>query len=642
MKRHLKALRYILLLLVVMIPLLTLSGCSKKNGDTDAKEEQFTWWITKTDSAGTFYEDYEDNVAVQWINNQYWDKENLTIGTEGKGQKMKFDFRVPIMGAESDNFNTMIATGEYPDIIDLSYASQSELQLYEDGVLLDITEYVEKYLPNYLTMLEEHPELKPFVTHKDAEGNDRFYSLYTLADNVIDPYQGYMYRRDWVVKYAQPTSYVWDWESEYVKANGHPKYTPLSAAEETNDYTGWKTNEITQFTSSEGENPEEDYADNVIFPSGTSDPITISDWEWMLEAFEKAIELRGYSSDSNAYGTTMYYPGFMQTGDLVSSFGGGGPMWYLNKDREAAFGGSDENFKTYLECLNNWYEKGWLDKNFETRASDMFFKINTTGVSQGKVGLFIGNIGILGTTIRTTCADEEDQKEAMVLGAALPINDVYGGEENKFVEPDTFYQQGYLGTPTGFTTALEGKDIEALFAMINWMYSREGGLVMISGLNEEQYASMEFEPDTYAELGLTAAYDTEKNEDGTVNYINKISNDNEANLVLRAQRMGTYYQVKGNVDKGYTMDFNYPGVVDRALKQWKQYLSTGYILDYNSLMGDEESSTYSKINTYANDYMGQAVPEMIKNGLSIWDEYIAKLNKYGPSKVTEIYESLIE
>ena len=42
---------------------------------------------------------------------------------------------------------------------------------------------------------------------------------------------------------------------------------------------GWKVNEVTEFTGSQGENPEEDYTDNVIFPSGTDEPLTISEWE---------------------------------------------------------------------------------------------------------------------------------------------------------------------------------------------------------------------------------------------------------------------------------------------------------------------------------------------------------------------------
>jgi hypothetical protein len=38
-------------------------------------------------------------------------------------------------------------------------------------------------------------------------------------------------------------------------------------------------NEVTSFQADESENPAEDYTDNVIFPSGTPDPLTISDWE---------------------------------------------------------------------------------------------------------------------------------------------------------------------------------------------------------------------------------------------------------------------------------------------------------------------------------------------------------------------------
>ena len=90
----------------------------------------------------------------------------------------------------------------------------------------------------------------------------------------------------------------------------------------------------------------------------------------------------------------------------------------------------------------------------------------------------------------------------MVLGAPLPINDVYGDEDDKYIEPYTLYQQNVLGSPTGFTIKSEEKDLESLFSMINYMYSREGGLVMYAGLSEEQYASMEFEPDLYKESEL--------------------------------------------------------------------------------------------------------------------------------------------
>ena len=50
------------------------------------------------------------------------------------GKKLDLSFMAALKGAESDNFNTMIATGSYPDIIDLSYSNDSPKNLYEEGI----------------------------------------------------------------------------------------------------------------------------------------------------------------------------------------------------------------------------------------------------------------------------------------------------------------------------------------------------------------------------------------------------------------------------------------------------------------------------------------------------------------------------
>jgi hypothetical protein len=266
------------------------------------------------DGEGTYYEDYKDNPAVQYINAQYWDVENGGIGTEETGVKLDFSFLTPISGSESDNFNTMISTGDYPEILDLTLATDTPQALYENDVLMEITEYVEKYMPNYLAYLDANPELKPFVQVQDEEGKIHYYALYNVRDSVEQPWQGVCYRRDWVVKYAEPTEYVWDWESDEVKENGHPAVTPLAKAVEEKNMDGWKKNEVKEFKADYGEDPDEDYTDNVIFPSGTSDPLTISDWEWMYEAFDKAISERGWGDDSNSYCMSVYYTGCLGTG----------------------------------------------------------------------------------------------------------------------------------------------------------------------------------------------------------------------------------------------------------------------------------------------------------------------------------------
>lgn len=259
---------------LMVVSSLAMTGCGEKK--TSKGGDTFSYWIFTTDGEGTYYEKYEDNPAVQWLNQQYWDVENHTLGDKDNGENIKFTFVAPIAGSEGDNFNTMVSTEEYTDIMDLCQAGSKDA-LVEDGVLMDITEYVEKYMPDYVALLDEHPDWKAMVTSEDEDGNTKYYYLAIIKDGPPETWDCYEYRRDWVVKYATPTEYVWDWDSDYVKENGHPAVTPLSAAQKAGNMEGWKKNEVTKFTSSEGDNPNDDYTDNVIFPSGKSDPYTISD-----------------------------------------------------------------------------------------------------------------------------------------------------------------------------------------------------------------------------------------------------------------------------------------------------------------------------------------------------------------------------
>lgn len=45
--------------------------------------------------------------------------------------------------------------------------------------------------------------------------NTRYYSLARLMEDTEPAWEGYCYRRDRVVKYCNPSTYVWDWESNF-------------------------------------------------------------------------------------------------------------------------------------------------------------------------------------------------------------------------------------------------------------------------------------------------------------------------------------------------------------------------------------------------------------------------------------------
>ena len=155
-----------------------LSGCG---GGEKTADNEFGWWLYDDDGQGVFYENYEDNPAIQWINQQYWDTENGGIGTEENGTKLKLTFETPIAGAEQDNFNTMLSTDSYPEIISMDMAGSAQ-SLYEDGILIELNEYIDKYMPNYKKLLEENADVRGKATTYDEDGNPHYYNLAGIGD----------------------------------------------------------------------------------------------------------------------------------------------------------------------------------------------------------------------------------------------------------------------------------------------------------------------------------------------------------------------------------------------------------------------------------------------------------------------------
>lgn len=640
MKKILKSVLCLSIAAVLFGGVAAVSGCGNRRD-----ENTFQWFIPKNDGAGTYYSTYDQSMPVQWLNNQYWDSSTGGLGTAESGSQITLTFFEAVSGSEDDSLSTMIGSGDYSEIIDLTYSTQSPQQLVEEGVLMEITEYVEAYMPNYVNFLNENPDVKQLTTVTDENGEVHYYALYGVADERNDNFMGYIYRRDWVVDYADVPTHVWDRENVLTDPDDPTSvdtskihYTDYYEAMAHNDWTGWiEQTEITAFTSSDGPNndPDNDWTDNVIFPSGTSEPIYITDWEWMFRAFSKAIAAEGFAGDDNAYCTTVYYEGALGTGDLYSSFGGGNPWWYYTSNENgnvAQFGGDSDTMRNYLEAMNNWYNNGWLDSSFQERTDGLFYRINTTGFGQGKVGLGQMAMAYIGDTIRATA----DNQKAFCMGCTLPINDKYGTADQKFIIPDSMYSATKISSPTGFSTACEGKNLEALFTMLNWMYSEEGFRLATYGLNEEQLASMEFENNYYEEYGITSAY--YQDENGLYYYAEETNNDITFQGALCGQRIATFISL--NSQKGNS----YSWVIRYSLDCWREYDNNTDVTVYNSFMTSDESSTYNNRLTQVRDYMDANLPSLIKNGVTddSWSSYANMVRRYGYSTVNDIYNAVFQ
>ncbi|MBR1970662.1 MAG: extracellular solute-binding protein [Clostridia bacterium] len=102
----------------------------KPRNTNDMVDNEFTKW----------YEEYT-NVHIEWI--------------------------VPT-GDAQQAFNNMIAGGDYPDVImDMGLSREQVMSLEEQGIVRDISKYIEKQGVNINKMFEEVPKAKEYVTFED-------------------------------------------------------------------------------------------------------------------------------------------------------------------------------------------------------------------------------------------------------------------------------------------------------------------------------------------------------------------------------------------------------------------------------------------------------------------------------------------
>ncbi len=591
---------YIVLVLIVILPV---TGCTKSEQNASGErvvpaERQYTVWIRAGDRHFT---DYGEIPGVQYL-------ETLPYGTDEKGNPKYLDlsFVQPVSGAEADNFNTLIATGDYMDVMDLSAYSGKATDLYEEGIALDITEYVEKYMPNYMAFLDAHPDLKATATNI-VDGEKRFIQIFNYADTTPDMWGGFHYRRDWIVKYGKNPVDGSAFSGAYARTN--PDGTP--------NIDSWE--------------------DNVIFPSGNPDPIYISDWEWMFGIFTVAMEDLGIT---DGYCMSLYYPGFIGSGDMMSGFGGGNNTWYKTEDNQIVFGGTGDTFRTYLQAMNTWYKNGWIDTAFPEHTADVFYSIDKTKIFSGKVGLWWGSAYALGGRI----ANPDDPLLAGFVGYAAPqpINDIYGTEEQQNKVPNAMLTSSQEGLPYIVTPSAKEKDIETLFTFLDYLYSLDGAVVRNFGLSKEQYEQIQ---DPFmTENGMTeGAYSMVVDPDGVTRYqIYPEIVINGLNTAIGAGRLPGLelfsLSSKAGNDKGYNDSFAH----------WMKYENTAMLpLSFTNQLEAEDAKVYAKVSTNINEFMNKNIPAFIKGPKDPyndqdWEAYGKALYKYDPDKVTVILQGLAD
>lgn len=598
------------LLLVGIVSLVALAGCGESGGSVGSSSagetsETFSYYQAVGEATNE-YSDYSDNPSVRYLTKfMKWGK--------NKDVNINFNFSAPATGASSDVINTMIASGDYTDIMDTTGCSTSVADLYADGVALDLTDLAKEYMPNYLAWLDKHEEYKKICFNK-VNGEDKILKICDFNDTA-EPWGGLNYRRDWLAKYGK---------------------NPSTGVAFTG---GWK---------------DKVWTDDVVFPSGGSDPIYVSDWEWMFGIFKTALQDQGIS---DGYAFQIPYCGSWGMGDLIDSFGAG-PSFYLDQDKKTMkFGGTEDASREYLKLINKWYKAGYLDTKFAEHSTDIFYSVDSVKVGNGKVGMWYGLLSQCDNTMDISEGKENSAVNGYtngicVFSARQPINSSYGTSAMQNITPFFFYELGLTNISIIITSKAQGKNIPALLSLLDYVYSDEGAYLTTIGLSKEQY---EISQDPiYKKLGLTEGAWYYCDEQGNP----WVEGTSTGKKIWREQQMlldneGLRGRMSANRFMGRRL-----GNGNKYINKSATYLhslSEVSMFDSNFTMffavegalGGDDAATFSKINTSINDFMNKNCPKLINgtmdiNNDSTWASYCGGLNKYKPNSVVSILQSTFD
>lgn len=522
------------------VTLVSAAACGGKGditSNTADAERTFTYWIHTADGTGVggAYESYDQNPGVLYLTKDPYTYKSASGsgGSYKQGEEVTNNvalrFQAATTGQEQNSWITALGSGEV-DILELDYASETVLTMYESGKLLDLTWWVENYMPNYLEFVKELG-VENLVT-STVNGERKYLQLYTFQENVYEYYYGYQYRKDWLLEYGKVFSEDgtvgeqtfaeahpdWGWQTDengnrtWVDGILFPswyglKYTSDGSATGTGTFTydqqlyDYMHGEYASYSEQRATELEEGPFSSLERDFTTYQgqwAATLSDWEWLLDVMQAARAGLGYTQ---GYPMSMYQSGYISTGNLVSSFGGSGVEWQTDETSEnVVFGADEPAFKTYVETMNKWYANGWIDPNFQTNE-ELFWRSDENTVRQGYVGLYLGMNDQLfdGMDMGTPTTEG-----IYVEGMPYPINDKYGTPEQQYVKPYTFYCMQPEVNSIMVTTDAEknGKDLAAMFTLLDACYTEEFSVMKARGLSKEMLeASQDGVKELYADVG---------------------------------------------------------------------------------------------------------------------------------------------
>ncbi len=161
-------------------------------------------WMTFSGSAANHISSYEEN-------------ESFKYAQEATGIDVSFIH--PSSSAAAEEFNLMVVSGDMPDIVVNGLyngsGATSAVNGVEDGLFLDLTDYMPENSPVYWNYLNTNEEFYQDATN--AEGRVYYYTNYkNVTSDVEGSWDRFQVRKDWLEEIGLDTLYtVEDYETYF-------------------------------------------------------------------------------------------------------------------------------------------------------------------------------------------------------------------------------------------------------------------------------------------------------------------------------------------------------------------------------------------------------------------------------------------
>ena len=152
-----KILVALLLAMIIVMPVVA-NGSGEKASSTSGGATKLTYWAPLNPNISAVAQDFSQT--------EYWKEVMKRTNTD-------LEFRhvsAANDGVLSEGFNILIASGDYPDIIEykwIDYPGGPQAAL-DDGIIIPLNDVFEKYAPNLTKFLEEHPDVKKMISTDDG------------------------------------------------------------------------------------------------------------------------------------------------------------------------------------------------------------------------------------------------------------------------------------------------------------------------------------------------------------------------------------------------------------------------------------------------------------------------------------------